>query len=162
MSLGAVAAIAVVTIATAAVPGADERPRLDASPSPSSLRSHVQPQPPASPRTVTPPSEPKPSSVRPGSPSVPAKRLDLRWSPVPNADYYNVILWRDGTRLRDYWPRQPRVVLQRRELVRLGERDASAVHWFVYPVTVETRRSLVGPVHASGAFTLPPQGDATR
>jgi hypothetical protein len=169
-AVGVAAAVAVVTIATAAVPRADERPYLDASSPPerattsSSLtpatpRSSMERPPPAATTATTPP---KATPAAPASPSKRPKNVELRWRPVRTADYYNVILWSDGTRLRDYWPRRPLIVLVPRELARLGAADASAVHWFVYPVTVEAGRSLVGSVHANGTFTLPPRAGPTR
>jgi hypothetical protein len=35
----------------------------------------------------------------------------LRWNPTSDASYYNVVVWRDGKRVLDLWPRQPQVEL---------------------------------------------------
>lgn len=167
-SVAVVAAIALVTIATAAVPRSDDRPYLDASspvgvattsaaPSPTVPRSSLEDPEPTRSATAPAASTVKPRPGTPPAGASRAERVELRWEPVPKAAYYNVILWRDGRRLRDYWPRQPRLVIRIRTLDPLGGRTASAIHWFVYPVEVEAGRSRIGPVRATGSITVPPR-----
>ena len=165
-AVGMAASIALVTFATAAVPSADELPYFEAT------RADV----PAPPRTVATTRGPTMDGTTPGqttdgsasttrtSPTTDdtpppldsaEARIVLHWRPVPSADYYNVILWSDNTRLGDYWPRRPRIAFAPRDLARLGAANQSAIHWFVYPITVEGGTRVAGPLHANGSITLP-------
>ena len=169
-AVGAAALIALVTFATASVPRPGDRPYVEASSpredvttparevattgaptigaAPTTTRSQPANAPVATAPTRTTEAAPVPLENT-------EARIVLRWRPVPSADYYNVILWGEGTRLRDFWPRRPRLVLEARELVRLGAPTGSAVHWFVYPIRSEAGGRVAGPVRAHGAVTVP-------
>jgi hypothetical protein len=69
----------------------------------------------------------------------------IRWSPVVDADFYNVILWRDGARVLDLWPRATRVRLTTDRL------PPGTYTWFVYPGFSSDR---FGPVAAHGEIRI--------
>jgi hypothetical protein len=63
------------------------------------------------------------------------ERPILRWKTVGGATYYDLVLWRHGTRVLDLWPTPPRAALPwnwRYRGVRHRLR-AGSYRWFVYP-----------------------------
>lgn len=170
-AVGAAASIALVTFATAAVPRADELPYVDGgspaqdvvtsartvatTPSRTTGAQTTETRTTETQITETQTTGADTTDAAPAPSKQVPQSVELRWRPVPTADYYNVILWSDGTRLRDYWPRRPRIVLPSRELTRLGAPSGSIVHWFVYPISVEAGARVAGSVHANGSFELP-------
>jgi|RhiMethySRZTD1v2_1073278.scaffolds.fasta_scaffold05264_2 hypothetical protein len=62
-----------------------------------------------------------------------ASGLELRWRSRPGAPFYNVILWREGERVLDLWPRRTTVTLAGRDL------EPGTYRWFVYPALPGTR-----------------------
>lgn len=74
--------------------------------------------------------------------------LPLHWKRVPRATYYNVIIWRDGERVLDYWPHRAVVRVPREKL------QSGAYLWFVYPGFGSERARRFGELAKSGAFSL--------
>jgi hypothetical protein len=74
--------------------------------------------------------------------------LPLRWKRVPGATYYNVIIWRDGKRVLDYWPHRA-VVRVPRATLRPGQ-----YMWFVYPGFGSERARRFGELAKRGTFSL--------
>jgi hypothetical protein len=75
---------------------------------------------------------PRPLSTRRASVRHAPQRLRRRppaaivsWPEVQGADYYDLVLWRDGHRVLDLWPRAPRQALSRV--------PAGRYLWFAYP-----------------------------
>ena len=75
-------------------------------------------------------------------------RLNLRWRPVKGAAFYNVILWRNGVRALDLWPRKSAIDLS-------GSRvPPGAYRWYVYPAFRTQRGPRYGPVVAQGRLRV--------
>jgi len=72
----------------------------------------------------------------------------LRWQSVPGAAFYNVILWRDGKRVLDLWPRTAGVPLPLRRLT------SGVYQWFVYPVRERRGKQQFGRLAASGTVRV--------
>jgi hypothetical protein len=70
--------------------------------------------------------------------------LELRWKPVRGATLYNVILWKEGVRVLDLWPRRASVRLPKE---RLGP---GTYQWFVYPMLGDGAGRRYGRVTARG------------
>jgi hypothetical protein len=72
----------------------------------------------------------------------------LRWQPVRGAAYYNVIFWRDGTRVLDLWPRSATVSVPE------GRLAPGSYQWFVYPAFGEKGQPKYGKVVARGTLRV--------
>lgn len=68
----------------------------------------------------------------------------LRWRAVAGATFYNVILWRNGERVLDLWPRTTTLRLPARQLA------SGEYQWFVYPVLHPGGKQRFGPLVARG------------
>ncbi len=100
----------------------------------------------ARPGTDTPP---KAAPGAAGSPQRPAgEQIRLSWRPVRGATYYNVILWRNGKRALDLWPKATSVRVPEDEL------DPGSYQWFVYPSFGKGNDRRYGQVAARGTITL--------
>jgi hypothetical protein len=59
----------------------------------------------------------------------------LRWKKLPAARLYDVVIWRDGRRVRDVWTREPSVSVRSFACAASGAHLATGSYlWFVYPV----------------------------
>jgi hypothetical protein len=116
-------------------------------------------------------------SRRPTKPAVPAKPArerpvssvhavagrasrGLRWNAVAGATYYNLILWRDGTRILDLWPTTPRAVVPTTS-VNHGPRSRLSPGrylWFVYPGFGPKPARHYGALAGSGVLVVQPKG----
>ena len=72
----------------------------------------------------------------------------MRWRPVPDAVFYNVILWRGSSRVRDLWPRRPSVEVRRRSLA------PGTYRWFVYPALGNGSNRRYGALVAQGVVKV--------
>jgi hypothetical protein len=80
--------------------------------------------------------------------TVGAQQVVLRWKPTAGARLYNVILWRNGTRVLDLWPTEPsaRVPIKRLE--------PGSYQWFVYPLLGKASDARYGRVIARGTVKV--------
>ena len=74
--------------------------------------------------------------------------LELRWRPLPRAAFYNVILWRNGGRALDLWPKKAVVDLSGTS-IRPGVYD-----WFVIPALTTEHGYRYGRVIARGRVRI--------
>ena len=72
----------------------------------------------------------------------------LHWKPVPNAQFYNVILWHEGERVLDLWPTEPFVSVSTKEL------PPGHYEWFVYPRLGRGAKGSYGHVAAQGTLNV--------
>ena len=86
----------------------------------------------------------------------PAKTPLLRWPSSPAARFFDVVLWRGGTRLLDSWPTTPR--LQVPSSWTYGGHhyrlSPGTYLWFVYPGLGSRLQPRYGPLLKSGQFTI--------
>ncbi len=82
------------------------------------------------------------------APRKPHRGGELRWRPVRGAAFYNVILWRNGARALDLWPRQAQIKLSVRSL------PPGEYRWFTYPAMATKRGVRYGRLVAQGTLTL--------
>ena len=73
--------------------------------------------------------------------------LELRWRARPGTPFYNVILWRQGKRVLDLWPRRTTVTLAGRDL------EPGTYRWFVYPA-LPGARARFDRLVASGTVSV--------
>jgi hypothetical protein len=74
--------------------------------------------------------------------------IELRWRRVRGARFYNVILWRNGIRALDLWPRAPSVRIPE------GRLEPGVYQWFVYPSLGEGGAQRYGKVAARGTIKV--------
>lgn len=72
----------------------------------------------------------------------------LRWRPVTGAEFYNVILWRNGQRALDLWPKNAAADLSDRQL------PPGEYRWYVYPALTTKSGTRYGPVIAQGTLKV--------
>jgi hypothetical protein len=70
----------------------------------------------------------------------------LSWPEIQGADYYDLILWRDGHRMLDLWPRVPRQAL--------GGVPAGRYLWFAYPGFGSPSSRRFGHLAGSGSVLV--------
>lgn len=82
----------------------------------------------------------------------------LQWQPVAHATYYNVVLWRDGKRILDLWPRAPRVELPATSADHGPHKRLSPGRylWFVYPGFGTKPSRHYGALAGSGVLIVQP------
>jgi hypothetical protein len=73
---------------------------------------------------------------------------ELRWKPVRNAVFYNVILWHGGVRALDLWPTTPAAQIPQ------GKLASGTYEWFVYPAFAKEGSHRYGRVIAHGRLRL--------
>lgn len=73
---------------------------------------------------------------------------ELHWKPVPNAQFYNVILWHEGERVLDLWPTKPFVSVSTKGL------PPGRYQWFVYPRLGNGAKGSYGHVAAHGTLNV--------
>ncbi len=86
--------------------------------------------------------------VAQASPQRASEPRRLRWTSVSGAAFYNVILWRDGERVLDLWPRTSSVKLPVRRLT------SGVYQWFVYPVPRADDKQRVVQLAARGTVRV--------
>jgi len=81
----------------------------------------------------------------------------LRWTPIQNADYYNVQLRRDGHKVLSEWPARPRLQLQRTWHYGGHVRHLSAgtYRWDVWPGYGSRSSARYGRKIGSRTFVIP-------
>lgn len=72
--------------------------------------------------------------------------VEIRWDPAPQATLYNVVLWSNGERALDMWPKRATVRIPRDRL------SPGSYQWFVYPWHGDDGSPSYGTVVAQGAF----------
>lgn len=83
-------------------------------------------------------SEPSPTVVDPAreQPSADSPRIagatELRWPSVAGADFYDVVVWRDGERVLDVWPRTNSLVVPAGGALETRTLAPGRYLWFVY------------------------------
>ena len=84
----------------------------------------------------------------------------LKWKPVPEATYYDVVFWRSGKRVVDLWPTAPRVVAPTSPLDHgPGSRLSPGRYlWFVYPGFGAKPAQQYGALVESGVLVVQPEG----
>ena len=89
----------------------------------------------------------------------PRAHLVVTWKPLGEASYYNVVVIREGQRVLDLFPDEPRVVLPR-QWVHEGRRrtlSPGRYEWFVYPGYGERSAVRYGRLLAGGTLIVPPK-----
>jgi hypothetical protein len=92
--------------------------------------------------------------------AVAATVSSLQWKEVPQATYYNVVLWRDGKRILDLWPSSARAVMP---TTSVGSEPRARLTpgrylWFVYPGFGARPARHYGALAASGVLVVRPKG----
>jgi len=87
------------------------------------------------------------ASGRPGSGQADGA-VRLRWRSVPGAVFYNVILWRGSSRVRDLWPARAVVDVRRASLA------PGKYRWFVYPALGTGTGRRYGALVAQGVVKV--------
>ena len=86
------------------------------------------------PSTAPPKRRPAASDAAEPARTVAAPRV-LRWKKLARARMYDVVIWRDGRRVRDVWTREASVSVRSVACATSGARFAPGSYlWFVYPV----------------------------
>jgi Big-like domain-containing protein len=81
----------------------------------------------------------------------------FRWAPVRGASFYNVQLFRRGSKVLSAWPKKPHQSLTRRWAY-LGRRHAlrpGTYVWYVWPGFGPERKSRYGQLLGQGTFRVP-------
>jgi hypothetical protein len=80
----------------------------------------------------------------------------LRWTPVRGARYYNLQLWRRGTKILSVWPARPRYQLKRRWTYRgrSWRLEPGRYRWFVWPGFGPRSRADYGRRMGPGRFRV--------
>ncbi|HET7759005.1 MAG TPA: Ig-like domain-containing protein [Gaiellaceae bacterium] len=81
----------------------------------------------------------------------------FRWAPVRGASFYNVQLFRRGSKVLSAWPKKPHQSLTRRWTY-LGRRHAlrpGTYVWYVWPGFGPERKSRYGQLLGQGTFRVP-------
>ncbi len=78
----------------------------------------------------------------------------LQWPSVEGADMYDVVLWRNGRRVADLWPRMNRVELHAASSTRDRTIAPGRYEWFVFPVFRNGGSSRAGRLVANGAVQI--------
>jgi len=80
----------------------------------------------------------------------------VAWDPVPDATYYNLVLWRDGERVLDLWPTSSHAVVPNnwsRDGVE-GRLLPGRYLWFVYPGFGAKASRQYGKLAGNGSFVV--------
>jgi hypothetical protein len=92
-----------------------------------------------------------------------ARATELRWPLVAGADFYDVVLWRDGKRVLDVWPRTNRLVVPAGGALEARTLAPGRYLWFVYAGFDGKTAPRFGALLAHGELdvtpgTAPPAG----
>ena len=87
-----------------------------------------------------------------------AKGVSLSWDPAQGATFYNVVLWRDDTRLLDLWPTDPSVRIPESWTYRGKTRqlEPGRYLWFAFAGYGSGEDRRLGERVASGDVVVPP------
>jgi hypothetical protein len=79
----------------------------------------------------------------------------LRWKKLAGARMYDVVIWRDGRRVRDVWTREASVSVRSVACATSGVRFAPGSYlWFVYPVQAGAGNKRVAKLAHWGNFRV--------
>jgi hypothetical protein len=76
------------------------------------------------------------------------RSVTVHWRPVRDVDFYDVIIWRGGKRVRDLWPKSATMTLSAQEL------PPGTYRWFVYPARRHGSGYRFGRLVGSGTLTI--------
>jgi hypothetical protein len=80
--------------------------------------------------------------------------VTLRWPRAKGADFYNVVLWRSGRRVRDLWPRTNRLQLAGGATSNGRKLAPGRYQWFVFAAFQEGGKTRFGHSLANGVFRI--------
>lgn len=86
-----------------------------------------------------------------------ARATELRWPRVAGADFYDLVLWRDGERVLDVWPRTNRLVVPAGGALATRTLAPGRYLWFVYAGFDGKTAPRFGGLLAHGALDVRPE-----
>ena len=109
--------------------------------------------------TVRPKTASKPPPTASGGAAKPAGAVAapkvLRWKKLADARMYDVVIWRDGRRVRDLWTRGSSVSVRSVACATSGPRLARGSYlWFVYPIQAGAGKKRVANLAHWGNFRV--------
>ena len=109
--------------------------------------------------TVRPKAASKPPPTASGGAAKPARTVAapevLRWKKLSRARMYDVVIWRDGRRVRDVWTRGSSVSVRSVACATSGPRLARGSYlWFVYPIQAGAGKKRVANLAHWGNFRV--------
>jgi hypothetical protein len=109
--------------------------------------------------TVRPKAASKHPPTASGGAAKPARTVEapkvLRWKKLAGARMYDVVIWRDGRRVRDVWTRTSSVSVRSIACATSGGRFATGSYlWFVYPVQTAAGSKRVAKLAHWGNFRV--------
>jgi hypothetical protein len=104
------------------------------------------------------PTTTKQADGRKPAPAREAEGISLSWDPAEGATFYNVVLWRDDTRLLDLWPTDPSVRIPESWTYRGRTRrlEPGRYLWFAFAGYGSGEDRRLGGRVASGDVVVPP------
>jgi hypothetical protein len=78
----------------------------------------------------------------------------LSWKRLPAARQYDVVIWRDGRRVRDIWTREPSVSVRSVACGTSAQLAKGSYLWFVYPVQSPAGTKHFGKLAHWGTFRV--------
>lgn len=78
----------------------------------------------------------------------------LRWKKLPAARQYDVVIWRDGRRVRDVWTREPSLSVRSIACGTAAQLAKGSYLWFVYPVRSPAGTKQFGKLAHWGTFSV--------
>ncbi len=104
-----------------------------------------------------------PAPRTPAAPRIARTPTTLRWAKQRRAQLYDVVVWRNGRRVKDVWTREPGVPVQtlacNGPVARLG---LGRYLWFVYPVYAPSESKRHGRLLGWGTFAVTRETCAPR
>jgi hypothetical protein len=74
----------------------------------------------------------------------------IAWRPIVGTKRYDVVLWRRGHRVTDFWPTRPSL-----QIASTSRLAPGAYQWFVFPNFGSRARPRYGPLVTHGMFVIP-------
>ena len=100
----------------------------------------------------------KQAEARKQAPARAAQGVSLSWDPAQGATFYNVVLWRDDTRLLDLWPTDPKVRIPESWTYagKTRQLEPGRYLWFAFAGYGSGEDRRLGERVASGNVVVPP------
>lgn len=104
------------------------------------------------------PATTKQAEARKKAPAREAEGVSISWDPAQGATFYNVVLWRDDTRLLDLWPTDPSVRIPESWTYRgkTHQLEPGRYLWFAFAGFGSGDDRRLGERVASGDVVVPP------